>query len=422
VHAVQVPLPSHTWLVPQAVPAERLPKSWQTGAPVEQLTMPVLHAVGFVEQFALGVHVAQVPLPSQTMLLPQLVPPALLLPSTQVWVPVAQEVTPFLHALGLPVHGWPALQALHAPLPLQTMPTPQLLPAALFAPSTQVVAAPLHIVLPCLHAVGLPVQLWSAMHTPQKPLPSHIGPPGQVAVLGLGVPSTQVEAPVTHDVTPFLQTDGFVVHAWPAVHETQVPVPLHTWLVPQVVPADVLPLSMHFGAPVVQSVTPVLHGAPGLVVHALPSSHITHWPLPLHTMFDPHEVPALTSSPSMQPEDDDIPQETTPSLHAPPGFVSQTVPPAQPMHAPALQTLSGPHDVPSETFVSSPHVGEPVLHAIAPFLHGVPGLVLHSAPVAHGIQVPAALHTWPMPQLAPGLLAVLFMQPTGSQTMTPLRH
>ena len=35
--------------------------------------------------------------------------------------------------------------------------------------------------------------------------------------------------------------------------------------------------------------------------------------------------------------------------------------------------------------------------------------MLHSAPVAHGIQVPAALHTWPIPQLAPGLLAVLFM-------------
>ena len=73
-------------------------------------------------------------------------------------------------------------------------------------------------------------------------------------------------------------------------------------------------------------------------------------------------------------------------------------------------------------FVSSRHWGAPVPHAIAPFLQGLPGLVLHEAPFAHGMQVPAALHTWPVPQLAPGLFAVLFMQPTGSQTMTPLRH
>jgi hypothetical protein len=101
----QVPLPSHTMLVPHAVPAARLPKSRQTGAPLWQLMMPVLHAVGFVEQFALGVQLPQLPLPSQTMLAPQLVPPALLVPSTQVCAPVAHAVTPFLHALELPEHG-----------------------------------------------------------------------------------------------------------------------------------------------------------------------------------------------------------------------------------------------------------------------------------------------------------------------------
>jgi len=105
VQAVQAPLPSHTWFVPQALPADRLPKSWQTGVPVWQLMMPVLHAVGFVEQFALGVQAPQAPLPSHTMLVPQLVPPDLLVPSTQVCAPVAHEVTPFLHAFGLVVHG-----------------------------------------------------------------------------------------------------------------------------------------------------------------------------------------------------------------------------------------------------------------------------------------------------------------------------
>ena len=38
------------------------------------------------------------------------------------------------------------------------------------------------------------------------------------------------------------------------------------------------------------------------------------------------------------------------------------------------------------------------------------------------MQVPAALQTWPVPQVAPGLFAVPFMQPTGSQTMVPFRH
>ena len=61
-HEIQPPLPSQTMPVPQAVPPDRLPKSTQTGVPVWQLTMPVLHAVGFVEQFALGVQALQLPL------------------------------------------------------------------------------------------------------------------------------------------------------------------------------------------------------------------------------------------------------------------------------------------------------------------------------------------------------------------------
>jgi len=180
-----------------------------------------------------------------------------------------------------------------------------------------------------------------ATQAPQKPLPSQFGPPGQVADGGLGAPSTHAEVPVTHDVTPSRQTDGLVVHAVPAVQGTQVPVPLHTRFVPQVVPADVLPASRQRGAPIVQSTTPVLHGAPGFIEQALPASHITHCPLPLHTMFEPQAVPALTLSPSTHPEDADA-QATTPSLHMPPGFVAHTVPAAHAMHAPFLQVLSMP--------------------------------------------------------------------------------
>ena len=173
-----------------------------------------------------------------------------------------------------------------------------------------------------------------------------------MAVDGLFPPSMQSDAPVSHEVIPSRQIDGLVVQAVPAVHATQVPAPLQTWLVPQVVPAAVLPVSTHLGAPVVHSVTPVLQGAPGFVVHALPASHVAHSPFPLHTMFEPHAVPALTFSPSMQPEDAD-PQVRTPSLHIPPGLPVHTVPAAQVVHMPVLQTLSVPQNVPSGASTSS---------------------------------------------------------------------
>lgn len=175
----------------------------------------------------------------------------------------------------------------------------------------------------------------------------------QVAVDGFGVPSMHTDAPVAQEVTPFRQMDGLPAQAVPAVHETQVPVPLHTRLVPQVVPAAVLPVSRQRGAPVAQSTTPVLHGEPGLVAHALPASQVTHCPFPLHTMFRPHAVPAWTLSPSRQPGAE--PQAITPTLHAPPGLLAQIVPAAQMVQTPALQTLSAPQNVPSGALRSSTH-------------------------------------------------------------------
>lgn len=392
VQAMHAPLPSQTEPVPQDVPAPLLPKSRQTGAPVRQLVMPVLHAVGLVAQFAFAVQAMQPPgVPLQTRLVPQVVPAGSLASSTQVWAPVAHDVVPVLQVPVLVEQLCAAAHATHAPALLQTVPTPQLAPAARFAPSMQVVAAPLQLVVPCLQAVGLPVQLWLATHAPQKPLPSQIWPPVQAVVDDFGVPSMHADAPVTQEVTPLRQIDGLVVQDVPAVHETQVPLPLQTRLVPQVVPAAVEPESRQRGAPVVQSMTPLLQGAPGLVVHALPDSHVTHCPFPLHTMFEPHAIPAPTLSPSRQPDAD--PHATTPSLHTPPGFVVQTVPAAQAVQTPALQALSMPQNSPSVALASSRHWGAPVLHAIAPFLQGLPGFVEQVAPVAHGMQVAAALHT-----------------------------
>src|SRR6185503_4002502 len=105
---------------PQALPGERLPKSEQTGAPVWHLMMPVLQGVGLFAQLAFAVHAPQVPLPSQTMLVPHVVPAILLAPSVHVWVPVAHDDVPLLHGLGLVAHGWLGLQVTQAPLPSHT--------------------------------------------------------------------------------------------------------------------------------------------------------------------------------------------------------------------------------------------------------------------------------------------------------------
>src|SRR4051812_7489577 len=382
--------------------------------------MPVLHGFGLVVQFVLAAHATHIPEALQTMSAPQPDPAGLLAASAQVCAPVAHDVVPALHGLGLVAHDWPAAHAKQAPFPSQTWPTPQAVPGLRLIPSPQLVTLPPQLVVPCLQAVGLPVQLWPATHAPQKPLPSHSWPFVHVAVASFGAPSIQTEAPVVQAVTPLRQTDGLAVHAVPAVHDTQTPLPLQTRLVPQVIPAAVLPVSRQRSAPVVQSMTPVLQGAPGLVVHDLPAWHITHCPLPLQTMLEPQAVPASTLSPSTQPEAD--PQVMTPSLHAPPGLLVQTVPAAQVVHAPALQTFSVPQKAPSGPFMPSLHWGAPVSHAIAPFLHGLPGFVGHDAFVAHGMHVPAALHTWSVPHVAPGVFAAPFMQPTGSQTTTPLRH
>ena len=62
----------------------------------------------------------------------------LLVPSTQTGAPVAHEMTPFLHADGLPLHPAPAVHETQLPELLQTMLVPQLVPAALFVSSTHV--------------------------------------------------------------------------------------------------------------------------------------------------------------------------------------------------------------------------------------------------------------------------------------------
>ncbi len=78
----------------------------------------------------------------------------------------------------------------------------------------------------------------------------------QVVPSALFAPSTHADVPVEHDVTPKLQSgSGFVVQTSPAVHETQAP-ELHTRSAPQVVPLGFAVPSTQTDVPVEQEVTP----------------------------------------------------------------------------------------------------------------------------------------------------------------------
>ena len=148
---------------------------------------------------------------------------------------------------------------------------------------------------------GLPEQLAPVVHMPQKPLPSQTWlDPQDVPAMTFVVPSTQVIAPVLHEVVPFLHEDGFPVQDVPAVQATQVPEPLQTMLVPQLVPPAFGVLSTQVCTPVVQEVMPFLHAAPGFVVHGWPLAQTVHWPLALQTELVPQLVPGAWAAPSTQ--------------------------------------------------------------------------------------------------------------------------
>lgn len=100
---------------------------------------PLAHAaLALVPQARPAVQTTQLPPLLQTWLVPQLVPAALGLASTQAWAPVLHEVTPLRHdGLGLVPQAVPAVHDTQAPEPLQTRFEPQLVPAVLLPESLQ---------------------------------------------------------------------------------------------------------------------------------------------------------------------------------------------------------------------------------------------------------------------------------------------
>lgn len=138
------------------------------------------------------------------------------------------------------------------------------------------------------------------MHEPQAPLPSHTLFVPQEVPPGLLPASTQLAKPPEQSVVPSLQMPGFVEHELPEVHETQLPPELQTLLVPQLVPAGRgLPLTQ-VDVPVEHEVTPVQQELLGLVEQLLPAVHETQLCELLHTAFTPHGDPVDLAAPSTQ--------------------------------------------------------------------------------------------------------------------------
>ena len=191
--AVQTPLQQAPV---QQTPLQSVPESQSHPVPAVLQCLPVAQVLGQLPphpleppHFPEQARVQQLPLPSQTMPLPQLVPKALLVLATHSDAPVEQEVAPFLHGL-LGWHEVPAVQAMQLPLPLQTWLVPQVVPPVLL------------------------------------------------------VVATHWDDPVEQEVAPFWH--GLVGwHEVPAVQAPQVPLPSQTWLVPQVVPGALFVLATH---------------------------------------------------------------------------------------------------------------------------------------------------------------------------------
>ena len=270
------PFPSHTWLVPQGVPATTFPDpSTHVAAPVAHEVMPVLHGDGFPLQPVPAVQATQVPELLQTMLVPQLVPAGLSASSRQVGTPVLHALIPLMHAAcGFVVQAWPAVHRVHWPFALQTWFAPQPLPAVFEAPSTQVCAPVAHEVTPAgtgirvagarlargagragaaavadhVGAAGAPGRLVAEIQTDRRAGLAAVdaclargrvgravdvgraGGAGAVAVAhqvcaaggpaGLAGAVDAGRAPVAHEVTPFLHAVGIPVHGWPVAHAT----------------------------------------------------------------------------------------------------------------------------------------------------------------------------------------------------------
>jgi hypothetical protein len=403
VHALQLPA-LHTKFVPHVVPlGKSLGESMHVWAPLVHDVMPALHLFGLLAHEDPATHALHRPA-LHTWLTPHAVPfETLAAVSVQVELPVAHEVVPTLHGLGFAEQLPPEVQAAQVPA-LQTWLVPHEVPLLTLVDESMHTCVPVeHELIPVLHLFVLVVQAPPATQFPQLPFPLHTNEAPQAVPEGaFGSVSTQINAPVAQSVLPALQTPlGFVVHAVFAVQLMQAPTLLHTWLVPQDAPADVATSSTHTGLPVVQATRPVLHGALGLVAHVAPALHALQVPVTVHTWFVPQLLPGEAFAPSTHTEVPVV-HEVVPTLQGLPGFPVQAWFEVQLPHCPPLEHVCPtPHATPAsrntEEFV---HTLLPLVQSVFPRAHGFE-LVVQSTLPTHATQPPFTLHTCPAPQLVP---------------------
>lgn len=188
---------------------------------------------------------------------PQLAPLGLALESRQARAPVEHDVIPFMHSGdGLSVHPSPAVQPTQVAAPLQTALVPQTVPTGLALPSRHWAAPEVQETTPFRHRFGFVVHDAPEAHAMQPPTPLQTWLVPQLVPAALLPESTHVRLPVAQLDVPVLHTDGLVEHAWPAVHAAQVPVEVQTWLVPQLVPGAFTAPFTHTAAPVLHETTP----------------------------------------------------------------------------------------------------------------------------------------------------------------------
>ncbi len=124
--------------------------------------------------------------------------------------------------------------------------------------------------------------------------------------------------------------------------QRQEPLLLHVLLPPHAVPLCWLPLSVHTGAPELQSMVAVWQGL--LDVQVMPSVHAMQVADGLHTEFTPQLVPVATLVPLSTQLEKPIAQEITPAWQGLDGVQDWFA--VQAEHVPPLQTMLVPHELP----------------------------------------------------------------------------
>jgi hypothetical protein len=350
---LQLPAPSQTPGVLSSFvhgsPAGEKPVSTHAAGVALQSTVPVWHVAG-----AHAAPAAQAQVPAvQTRYVPHEVPSGTVAPvSSQVCAPVAQEVAPTWQRFA-GVHAWFAVHETHWPVASHTRFVPQLLPIATRVPwSTQVDAPVEHEVRPAWHG-SAGVHAWFAVQETHAPPASHTRFVPQLVPGFTRAPvSVQTWSPVAQEVVPTWQASAGV-HAAFEMHATHAPVGSQTWFAPHDVPGGASTLvSTHVRAPVEQEVVPTSHGFAG--VHDWPAVHETHWPVGSQTTFVPHEVPGAASVFVSTHVCAPVEHEVRPTWHGSAGVQSWFA--VQATHAPVgSHTWFVPHDVPAgaSAFVST---------------------------------------------------------------------